>query len=269
MRSKPSTKSLVVGVLNREDTISVMEISNGWASFTFKDNTRYVSASYLEKVEEPEEEEKPEDITQSEPIEESIKPTITPSAVQEPNSTKKKQKKRSISSNDGQLHLIADIFGGYSNFRCDRVTPEPGIGFGCDIGIQCDYNWIWNKIPNGLFGEFTIGYSCRGSGAYPLHGIGARFLPIGYKYNLNSSWALAGKTGIYLAYPFSGIETGQRSYSGSFDCGISIALGAEWKRFGLMASYEHGFTNVITGSYVDLYNQGAFLTLSYKFLSFK
>ena len=201
-------------------------------------------------------------------------PTENPLIVQKPQYPKTLQdimKKRS-KKDEGQLEpifLIADVYGGYSNFRCERVSPKSGIGFGCDIGVQGEYKRFWDKIPDDIFGEFTIGYSCRGSGAFPLHCIGARFLPVGYRYELNTSLILAGKAGIYLAYPFSGIETSQRSYNSNFDCGFSAGLGVEWKEFGLMASYEHGFMNVIDAGSVELFNQGAFLTLSYKFLSFK
>lgn len=196
-------------------------------------------------------------------------PTEDPSFVQQsqyPKTLQDIMKKRSKNEEQADpLFLIADVYGGYSNFRCERVSPKPGIGFGCDVGIQGEYRRFWDKIPNGVFGEFTVGYSCRGSGAFPLHCIGARLLPLGYRYKLNTEWALAGKAGMYLAYPFNGI----RSYDSSFDYGISFGVGAEWNKFGLMASYEHGFSNMVSGASVDLYNQGAFLTISYKFLTFK
>lgn len=179
-----------------------------------------------------------------------------------------KKKKKAFKDNLNSLSLIADVFGGYSNFICDEVSPKAGLGFGGDIGIQCDYSRFWGKIPDGLFGEFTVGYSCRGSGAYPLHCVGARFLPLGYRYKLNTEWALAGKVGMYFAYPLNGIKTWNNSFNSRFDYGISLGLGVEWKKFGMMASYEHGFSNIVSGADVKLYNQGAFLSISYKFLTF-
>ena len=264
VRNKPSTQALVVGVLKQGETISVSEIVNGWATLTYNGKTRYVSATYLEQVKETKVvQEKPKEVNLPNPTE-SVEPKVTPSPIQEPTKTKKRHKERE-SSSDGHLNLIVDIFGGYSNFRCERVSPKSGLGFGADIGVQGEYNGFWQKIPSGIFGEFTAGYSCRGSGAYPLHCIGARLLPFGYRYKLNTEWALAGKAGVYFAYPFNGI----RSYGSSFDYGISFGLGAEWKKFGLMASYEHGFSNMVSGASVKLYNQGAFLTISYKFFTFK
>lgn len=198
--------------------------------------------------------------------------TTNPSSIQLPPTPQTiydlKKKKKASNDNLNHLYLIADVFGGYSNFRCDEVSPKAGIGFGGDIGIQGDYNRFWKIIPEELFAEFTIGYSCRGSGAYHLHCIGARLLPIGYRYKLNTDWALVGKAGLYFAYPFKGIKTWSSSFGSKFDYGISVGLGAEWDKFGLMASYEHGFSNMVSGTDVNLFNQGAFLTISYKILTF-
>lgn len=174
---------------------------------------------------------------------------------------------RNRSSEKG-LSLWVDVFGGYSNFRCDKVSPKSGIGFGADMGLQFDYSRLWSKIPNGFFGETTIGYSCRGSGAYPIHYAGARILPIGYKYSVNINLSIVGKAGMYVAYPFSKIKARNHSYDTSMDYGLSVGLGVEWKQFGLMTTYEHGFADVKDGGSVKLYNQGFFLTVSYKIRTF-
>lgn len=265
VRNKPSTQALVVGTLNKDDVISVNEVNNGWASFTFKGNIRYVSATYIEQVGRAQHKALPKAPVQPK-LSDIAEPSSTPS---NDNGLKKPTKSRDQTSSKGQLSILADVFGGYSNFRCVEVSPKPGFGFGADIGVQCDYAKLWGKIPIGLFAEVALGYSCRGSGAYPLHCIGARILPIGYRYYLNSDLALVGKMGLYLAYPFSNIATRRYTYSGSFDCGLSLGLGADWKQFGFMISYEHGFMNVIDGGSVSLLNQGAYLTISYKFLNFK
>ena len=265
VRNKPSTQALVVGVLNLDEIISVIEISNGWATFSFKGNVRYVNASFLEKVVDSKDQKKTKEVESTKPTKKKEE-NIPPSVVQTP---KKKKHRNSFIPKDGEISLLVDAFGGYSNFICDEVSPECGLGFGADIGVQFDYNRLWGRMPKGIFGELTAGYSCRGSGAFPLHCAGMRVLPLGYKYEIGSSLFIAAKAGMYLAYPFSGISTKQNSYDGNFDYGLSIALGIEWKRIGLMASYEHGFADVIDGARVDLFNQGAFLTLSFKFLTLK
>lgn len=168
----------------------------------------------------------------------------------------------------GQMNFIIDAFGGYSNFRCDDVSPKAGIGFGGDIGLQCDYSRIGNKLPKGLYLEVDLGYACRGSGAYPIHYAEAKLFPIGYKHPISSSMSIVGRAGGYVAYPFSEIKTSRNSYSTNLDFGLSAGFGVEWKQFSFIATYEHGFADVKEGGNVKLYNQGAFLTVSYKLSTF-
>lgn len=280
VRNKPSSQALVVGIVTKEEIISVSEIISGWASISFKGKTRYIDATYIEKIGNSEEPTKPKDAKLIKPTED-VEPSITPTPTklsdfkQERSRKKEKVKEKAIKANrarfnsHGELHFIADVFGGYSNFRCDEVTPEFGIGFGGDVGLQCDYSKLWGKLPQSLYGEIAIGYAYRGSGAFPIHYAEARVHPIGYKYSLNSDLKLVGKVGMYVAYPFSELETNYTSYSTSVDFGISAGIGVEWKKIGLMATYEHGFADVKDGGRIELYNQGAFLTLSYKIKTFK
>ena len=181
----------------------------------------------------------------------------------------KKYNNRSVRNvKDGELTLLADIFGGYSNFRCKDITPKSNLGFGADIGFRFDYSRLWGKMPRGVFGELAIGYSSKGSGACHLHYLGARLLPLGYKYGINSDFSILGKVGMYFAYPLSSFKSRYQSYDAKFDYGLYIGLGIEWKKFGLMATYEHGFPDVKDGGAVDLHNQCFFITLSYKILTF-
>lgn len=181
----------------------------------------------------------------------------------------KKNKNRSVQNEkDGDITLLADIFGGYSNFRCEGISPKSNFGFGADIGLRFDYSRLFGKMPTGLFGELAIGYSLRGSGACHINYIGARVLPLGYRYSINSDISILGKAGMYFAYPLSRFKTRYNSYDTNFDYGISIGLGIEWKKFGFMATYEHGFPDVKDGGGVDLHNQCFFITISYKILTF-
>lgn len=50
VKNKPSTEGLVVGVLRQDTLLSVIGVNDGWASFSFKGKTRYVSATDIEKV---------------------------------------------------------------------------------------------------------------------------------------------------------------------------------------------------------------------------
>jgi len=51
VRIQPSTSSPIAGSVSRGTIIEVKSINNGWASFKYNGNIRYVSVSYLEKVE--------------------------------------------------------------------------------------------------------------------------------------------------------------------------------------------------------------------------
>ena len=53
VRNKPSTQSSIVGSLVKNDTIRVVSVKNGWATFVLNMDTRYVSARYLEEIDEP------------------------------------------------------------------------------------------------------------------------------------------------------------------------------------------------------------------------
>ena len=200
----------------------------------------------------------------------NAKSSSTRSSKAKTSKTKSNKVKTNISRTApiGQMIFIIDAFGGYSNFRCDDVSPKAGIGFGGDIGLQCDYSRIGSKLPKGLYLEVDLGYACRGSGAYPIHYADAKLFPIGYKHPISSSMSIVGRAGGYVAYPFSEIKTSRNSYSTNLDFGLSAGFGVEWKQFSFLATYEHGFADVKEGGNVKLYNQGAFLTVSYKLSTF-
>ena len=281
IRSGASSKSSVVGSLKLNDTIYVDEIKNNWASFLFKEKTRFVSSRYLEEVIISTINEVINEGSEiTEEIEDTIKTdTIITPLKSEPRKsffyrlfhkqTKQKKEKSGMHSRklDERLSLIADVFGGYSNFAWNEGSPVGAIGYGVDVGAQCLYNLAWNKIPRGFFGELTIGYARRGSGAFPIHYFSIRVLPIAYRYSIRQDWNVVGKVGLYLGVPItSDIETSNYNYySTLFDYGMSFSIGAEYKNFGLFLSYEHGFPEVISNSRVSLYNRCAFLSFSYKF----
>lgn len=50
VRSRPTTKSSIIGKLSRQDTIDVYSIVNSWAKINFKNRTAYVSSKYLKRL---------------------------------------------------------------------------------------------------------------------------------------------------------------------------------------------------------------------------
>ncbi len=166
-------------------------------------------------------------------------------------------------SNDREksLSFFVDVFGGYSNFSWNDGSPVAGFGFGSNIGMQVD--WLRIREWNRMCCELALGYSCRGSGAYPIHYVGTRLFPLSYKHSLSSDIKVVGKTGMYLALPLSRIETSQKTFDCNIDLGLSVALGIEYRRFGFSVLYEHGFPDVIDEN-VELHNRCAFLSFSYR-----
>lgn len=172
-------------------------------------------------------------------------------------------------SHDGSLYWIADVFLGYSNFSSNSVSPKPGLGFGIDTGVKCDYVTLWDRLAEGLFGELTVGYAMRGSGAYPIHYLGCRALPLGYHFPVTSSIDLAVKAGMYFGLPLSDVKTRRSSYGTNFDWGLSFGIGAEYKDYGLYLTFEGGLDDAVGSYRTHLSNEGVFLTLSYKIRTLK
>lgn len=50
VRSKPTTKSVVLGKLKANDEVKVYSIANSWAEIIYKNKRAYVSSRYLRKI---------------------------------------------------------------------------------------------------------------------------------------------------------------------------------------------------------------------------
>lgn len=162
--------------------------------------------------------------------------------------------------------LIASVEGGYTNFACEDITPKYGWGYGANVAIQLKSIGKSSLLTEGIFFEYSIGYTKKGSGAFPLNYAISSLYPVGYKLNL-SSCTLYGKAGAYIAYCFSEIKTKYETFYSELDWGISAGIGVEYKQYALGVNYEYGFPDVCS-SELDLYNRNIFLSFSYKFLSF-
>ena len=279
VRSNPSSQASVLGTLNKGEVIMVTQVVNGWVSFLFKEKVGYVSLFTVKKTDTPvapsqkalptDSPAKKEDAPAVASVPTKVQDTQKVSRDKGKEVTKRKPSKSGREQHNsvdrrGDVCLFADIFGGYSTFIAD-VSPKPGIGFGADAGIQTDYTRLIAKMPRNLFGEFALGYAYKGCAAYPIHCINFRILPVCYKYPLSDVKVL-GKAGIYLAQPFSDIDTGYQTFYMSFDVGLSVGVGAEYRDIGAMISYEHGLTNMLDSR--GLCNRGVYLTVSYKFKKF-
>lgn len=170
--------------------------------------------------------------------------------------------KRSSSSDMG-IGLMADIMGGYSNFRWSDGSPVAGLGLGGGVTGQFHLNEI-DDTPDGYIAELGVGFLQKGSGAYPIYYANAKVMPLGYTFNhLFGDFSLFVKAGGYVAYPLSKIETNTQSFDTNFDYGAIGSVGVSYERVAIAASYEHGFSDVCNAN-ISLKNQNIFLTISYR-----
>lgn len=155
--------------------------------------------------------------------------------------------------------LLVDAYGGYSTFKWSGGTPKAGIGFGG--GISGQFFLSGNNSPDGYFAEIGIGYSRKGSAAYPMDYVGAKVFPLSYSFGENSFFV---KIGGYLGYPLSKIKTINNSYDGKLDYGVDVGVGVFFlEKFSAMISIEEGFAKICDSS-TKLNNRNVFLTLSYR-----
>lgn len=166
-------------------------------------------------------------------------------------------------SSDMGFGLMADVFGGFSNFMWNDGSPVAGLGFGAGITGQFHLNET-DYAPEGYFAELGINYARKGSGAYPIDYVNANVMPLGYSFNhLFGDFSLFVKAGGYVAYPFSDLKTRQKSFDTNLDYGAIGSVGVSYEKFSVSVSYEHGFADVSNAN-VSLKNQNIFLTISYR-----
>lgn len=258
VRNKPSTNSSVIGTLNPHEQIDVYSIIDSWAKISYKSRMAYVSSKYIRKIEVK------EDIPivveykeESNPVASETKETETPKMIY-----------NAPTKNDNiEIDFVPSIYGGFTNFVSDNASPKGNIGFGVDFAFQFTANQPISFIPKDYYMEASLGYSLKGSGAFPLHYITMKLSPVGYRYII-SDFMLLGKIGTYVGYTFSTIETNSHSFDTNVDIGILCEIGVEYKRIGVGFSYERGFTNVCNSN-LKLNNQCVFLNLSYRLFNLK
>lgn len=262
VRLQPSTNAQVLGTLQPEEQIEVLSNDGNWAKINYKNNIGYVSAKYIQEIE------KGHNIsfTQSK----TEKEIIHTQSENYDNSTH--EELYTIYDSDYiferiRIEFVPNAYCGLSNFSSSDVTPKGTIGGGLDLALQFIAKEDIAFIPKDYFMEASLGYSLKGSAAFPMHYINLKVLPFGYRYNL-SEYTLFGKLGIYAGYPLSSIKTNKNSFDSNIDVGLTIGVGAEYKNIGLGISYEQGGTNVCN-SKLKLKNQGIFVNVSYRLLSLK
>lgn len=259
VRNKPSINSLVIGTLQPESLIDVFSKTEYWAKIRYNNNFGYVSARYIEKVEV-------DSVVsiEEQPVEDSI--NQTPEPVIEEVIVYKSEENTDLLNSVG-VEFVPNIYCGFSNFSAKGIVPKGTVGCGADLAFQFIAKEKITFIPKNYFSEISLGYSLRGSAAFPMHYFNMKLLPFGYRYHLRKL-SLFGKLGFYTGYTFSSIETRRYSFDSYLDIGLSVSVGTEYRKIGLGLSYERGFTDVCNSS-LHLKNSCVFVTLSYRLFSLK
>lgn len=261
VRHQPSTNAQVLGTLREGEEIEVLSNTGTWAKIRYKNNIGYVSIRYIsEVVKETTPVIQPEDNNVIEIKNNNI------DNVPKVDIDTSNENKNNLLDNIG-IEFVPNVYCGYANFASSGVSPKGTVGCGVDFAFQFIAKDGIAFIPKDYFMEASLGYSLRGSAAFPMHYINLKLQPFGYRHNL-SEFTLFGKLGIYTGYTFSTIETNRNSFDSNVDVGLTISIGAEYKNIGIGISYERGFTNVCNSN-LPLKNQGVFINLSYRLFSFR
>lgn len=261
VRSRPSAKSSVVGKLKQGEIVTVFAIANGWASIKYKSkpNYCYVAARYLEKIESDDNNWL---TTDDNNVQSSQVKYQEPAEHNLTNNRKQKTDSHNTDSFDDMLSIFVDGFGGMTSFAWSNNTPVAVFSYGGDLGFRWKYCAFSHSIPNGLFGDISVGYSHRGCNAYPIDYGTAHLFPLGYSKAVSNNFGFYVKVGGYFLYPLSSKIANQ--YKTNPDYGVAGVIGVTYKRISLGFSYERGFADV-SDAPATLYNQGGFATLSYHF----
>ncbi len=257
VRNRPSTDSQILGSLESDSKISVLDIIGQWARIPYNGTDGFVNINYIQKIDaEPSIGEESQGVIDKEIQQDTL---IEPIAT---GNTKSFNFWESIS-----IDFIPNVYCGFSTFISDKVSPKAVAGFGIDAAFQLVVKENIGFIPKNYFMEASLGYSMRGSAAFPMHYINVKILPFGHGCQLGDFF-LNGKMGLYVGCPLSKIETHYNSFDSKADVGLMLAVGSEYKKIGVSISYEQGLTNVCS-SKLRLKNTCVCVNVSYRLFSFK
>lgn len=165
-----------------------------------------------------------------------------------------------------QVDFVPSVFGGFSNFVSPDASPIGRFGFGSDLSLQFIALDRISFVPKDYFMDFSVGYSLKGSGAFPMHYLTVKLSPVGYRYNI-SDYLLYGKFGVLFGHTFSTVRIPDKvEFNSRPDFGLLGEIGVEYKRIGVGLSYERGLTKVCDSD-LKLNNSFFFLKLSYRLFS--
>lgn len=165
------------------------------------------------------------------------------------------------------VDFVPGISFGYSNFTARDSYPIGDISYGADATFQFIAKEKIFFIPQNYFTEVSLGYSKKGSLAFPMYYTEFKMIPFGYRYQIEDFF-ICGKMGFYLGFTSSVIRTYNTYFITNQDFGMTVGFGMEYKRFGVSISYGQGFIDVCDSN-LKLKNCCLSLNLSYRILTLK
>ena len=122
VRSKPTTKSSIIGKLKLKQEVKVFSIVNLWAEISYKNRKAYVSSKYLRKIEVSNEETENDEVKPEFPIssvvpKEEIIQEVIPNISQ--------------TSSKVSVYFLPTLYGGMVNLVSDKASPKRQYWWRC------------------------------------------------------------------------------------------------------------------------------------------
>jgi len=143
------------------------------------------------------------------------------------------------------------------------------------VGVGMEY-----AIYRNVFLLTGIDYQTKGTKIKPESGNNIKFnaaylqvpLHVAYKFALSDKVKLSAEAGPYVAYGIGGKIKGERKVNAfgdgrlkKFDCGVGVAIGAEFYRNFLKIGYDYGMCDISDIKRTKIKNRSLFITSGYRF----
>ncbi len=255
VREKPSVNSLILGSLNPGTVVQGRGFDSEWTEIDYNNKPAYVATRYLNIFEI-----KRYPVITISPVAEkvdsisSVKDTLMSEQIEIPS----KWSLFELLSVDA----IASGCVGYSDFISKQSEAIGRLGFGIEASLQGELKDNLGFIPKGWYAETGIGYSLKGSAAYPMHYINIKVAPFGYACEFLPI-PITTNLGFFMGIPLSVVETNIYRFKSHLDLGLYAKIACWYRDIGIGLSYEYSFTNVCNAN-TPLKNNAVFLNISYR-----
>lgn len=245
VRKSASSESSIIGSLSKGDTVNVRELKKTWAEIDYKSSVGYVSAKFIQPVEEepvPEQISEPEEIIEVDTVVQN----------DESEMIEVKTDSKNIMAFLNQLRFVptATLSLGLADFYSFDAYSHPRFSFGFDAGTRISADFM----PDWMFSEATVGFMLLGNSNYSFPSFSFNVLPVGYRSDIFNFWKLEnirfyGIAGFSFQFSGGEISFTRNSHHYSFDSkpttNLYIKGGVEiTDKIAVGLMYMHGFDNV-------------------------